>query len=189
MSGESRLREGDRLIFDTSVLSAFTEAEHLDLLGHYLLGTECFATDIVRDEIKRGAASRPSLLTVISAPWLAQASLDDDEARGLTALLRWKDLVGAGLHDFGEASTFAYAELYGGISVIDDRPATAIGRREGLEVHGSLWLIGALCNSRKLTEHAAVRLVDDLRGVGARLPCTGNEFPAWARKQGLLRTV
>jgi hypothetical protein len=33
MSGEARLREGECLVFDTSVLSAFAEAEQFDLLG------------------------------------------------------------------------------------------------------------------------------------------------------------
>ncbi|MBR7826548.1 hypothetical protein KDK95_09555 [Actinospica sp. MGRD01-02] len=171
------------------MLSAFAEAEQFDLLGHYLHGTECFATDVVRAEIRQGAESRPGLGVVQTATWLAWATLDDDEGRGLDAFLRWKELVGAERHDFGEASTFAFAELHGGTSVIDDRQATNVGRREGLEVHGSLWLITAFCNSAKLTEHAAMRLVDDLRRVGARLPCTGSEFPAWARKQGLLRTA
>ena len=189
MSGEARLREGDRLVFDTSVLSAFAEAEQFDLLGHYLQGTKCFATDIVRAEIRQGAVTRPGLDVVPSAVWLAWATLDDDAARGLDAFLRWKELVGAERHDFGEASTFAFAELHSATSVIDDRQATAVGRREGLDVHGSLWLITAFCNAEKLTEHAAMRLVDDLRRVGARLPCTGDEFPAWARKQGLLRTA
>jgi hypothetical protein len=42
MSGEAHLREGEHLIFDSSVLSAFAEAEQFDLLGHYLLGTDRF---------------------------------------------------------------------------------------------------------------------------------------------------
>jgi predicted nucleic acid-binding protein len=171
-------------VFDTSVLSAFAEAEQLDVLGYYLSDHECFATDVVRDEIRVGAQNRPALKKVDSSDWLERGALDDDA--GLRALARWVELIGAGEHDYGEASVFAFAELHGSVSVIDDREATDIGRREKLEVHGSLWMIGGFCRAGKLTEYAASRMIDALREVGARLPCTGNGFPTWARKQGLL---
>ena len=172
------------LVFDSSVLSAFAEAGYLDMLGHYLAEDECFATDVVRDEIRTGSVTRPELEAVERAEWLRRGELSTDTE--LLAFARWATLIGSGTHDLGEASVFAFAEVEGTISVIDDRPATRVGRAHGLDVHGSLWMIGGFCRSGKLTEHAASRMIDALRGVGARLPCTGNEFPGWARRQGLL---
>jgi len=57
---EPGLRSGEQLVFDTSVLSAFAEAERLDLLGHHLVGTECFVTDVVREEIRVGSEPAPA---------------------------------------------------------------------------------------------------------------------------------
>lgn len=139
---------------------------------------------MVREEIRAGSETRPGLLAVDAAPWLNDGGLDDDG--GLLAFMRWSELIGARNHDCGEASMFAFAEINGATSIIDDREATVIGRAQGLTVHGSLWLISEFYNAGKLTAHAARRLVDDLRAVGARLPCTGSDFLAWARKHGLL---
>lgn len=172
------------LVFDSSVLSAFAEAGHLDMLGHYLTEDECYATDVVRDEIRVGSLTRPELKAVECAEWLRRGELGTDTE--LIAFARWATLIGSGTHDLGEASVFAFAEIKGAISVIDDRPASNVGRAHGLNVHGSLWLIAGFCRTGKLTEHAASRMIDALRGVGARLPCTGNEFPRWARQQALL---
>jgi predicted nucleic acid-binding protein len=172
------------LVFDSSVLSAFAEADQLDMLGHYLTGEECYATDVVRDELRIGAATRPQLEAVECAEWLRRGELSTDAE--LLSFAHWATLLGSGVHDLGEASVFAYAAAHGSISVIDDRPATRVGRTYGLDVHGSLWLIAGFCRAGKLTEYAAARLIDALRSVGARLPCTGNEFSGWARRQGML---
>jgi predicted nucleic acid-binding protein len=81
---------------------------------------------------------------------------------------------------------FAFAEIHGTVSITDDRPATRVARTCGLDVHGTLWLIASFCTSDKLTEHAAGGLIDSLRAVGLHLSCTGSQFPAWARVNGLL---
>lgn len=172
------------LAFDSSVLSAFAEADKLDMLEFYLAGRRSVATDVVREELRIGASTRPALQAVADAEWLARGVLDTDAE--LLAFARWASLVGLGARDLGEASVFAYAEAHGAISITDDRAATKVARAQGLEVHGTLWLISGFCKAGKLTEYAASRLVDSLRGVDARLPCTGNEFPAWARNEGLL---
>jgi hypothetical protein len=166
------------------VLSAFAEAEYLDVLGSYLSEENCYATDVVRDEIRVGSLTRPELAAVERAEWLNRGELNTDAE--LLVFARWATLIGSGTHDLGEASVFAYAETHGSISVIDDQPATKVARAHGLDVHGSLWLIGGFCRSGKLTEYAASRMIDGLRDVGARLPCTGNEFPTWARRHELL---
>jgi predicted nucleic acid-binding protein len=171
-------------VFDTSVLSAFAEAERLDVLGSLIAGTSCHLTDIVQDEIQRGSITRPQLSAVENAEWLQRGSLATDEE--LRAYLRWVERVGAGEHDQGEASIFAFAEVWSMTAIIDDGPATRVARAHGLDVHGSLWLIAGFVRDGKLTEHAASGLIDALRAVGSRLPCTGSQFPAWARAHDLL---
>jgi len=183
---ERRANRPDQLVFDTSVLSAFAEAQQFDLLGHYLAGRECFVTDVVRAEILVGAETHAGLDSIDRAEWLKRGEQRTDA--DLLALARWSTLIGSGTRNQGEASMFAFAEIHGAVSIIDDREATMVGRGESLEVHGSLWLIGDFYSAGKLTEYAATRLVDDLRAVGARLPCTGNEFLAWARAKGSAQT-
>jgi hypothetical protein len=53
-------------------------------------------------------------------------------------------------------------------------------------VHGTLWLIANGLNAGDLLLPEAERLVDQLRGTDARLPCSGAEFFEWAKAQGLL---
>jgi predicted nucleic acid-binding protein len=171
-------------VFDTMVLSAFAEADRLDVLGSLLAGDTCYATDIVRDEIRRGLTERPLLSAVETAEWIESGHLATDAE--LIAFLRWTDRIGSGERDQGEASVFAFAEVHAAIAVSDDRSAPRVARAHGLDVHGSLWLIAGFCASGKLTEHAASGLVDTLRAVGLRLPCTGSQFSAWARVNGLL---
>lgn len=172
------------LAFDSSVLSAFAEAGELDMLEYYLSGRPSVATDVVRAELSVGASTRHALKAVADAEWLARGVLSTDAE--LLAFARWASLVGSGTRDLGEASVFAYAETNDAVAVTDDRAATRVARAHGLEVHGTLWLISGFCATEKLTEYAATRLIDSLRAVGARMPCTGNEFPVWARKEGLL---
>jgi predicted nucleic acid-binding protein len=172
------------LVFDTIVLSAFAKADRLDLLGSLLADSVCFVTDVVRDEIRRGIADWPQLASVDDSEWLNIASLATDEA--LTAFVEWTTRIGSGARDLGEASVFAFAEIHQATALTDDGSATRVARSYGLEVHGTLWLIATFCSAEKLTEHAASNLVDALAAVGLRLPCTGSQFPAWARHNALL---
>lgn len=165
------------------VLSAFAEADRLDVLGNLLVGDMCYVTDIVRDEIRRGRAQCPLLSAVENAEWLGSGHLATDAE--LLAFIRWTDRVGSGERDQGEASVFAFAEVHSVTAITDDRSATRVARTYGLDVHGSLWLIAGFCAVGKLTEHAASGLIETLRAVGLRLPCTGSQFPAWARANGL----
>lgn len=173
-----------RLVFDTMILSALAEADRLDVLGSLLAGDECYATGIVRDEIRRGREQRPLLAAVEHAEWLRNADLGTDAE--LVAFLHWAERIGSGERDRGEASVFTFAQINHATAITDDRPATRVARNHGLDVHGSLWLIAGWCDRGKLTEHAASGLIDAVRAVGLRLPCTGDRFPAWARANGLL---
>lgn len=94
--------------------------------------------------------------------------------------------LGSGERDLGEESVFAAAELRSATAVTDDPAAVRVARNYGLDVHGTIWLLANACRDGKLTEPAAGNLVDALRGTGLRLPCTGAEFPGYARQYRLL---
>jgi predicted nucleic acid-binding protein len=108
-------------------------------------------------------------------------ALDD-----LRCFVRWTDRLGAQDRNLGEASVLAATELRAGTAITDDREATRVARRCGADVHGTIWLLAQSCRTGKLTIVAAGNIVDALRGEGARLPCTGTEFPAFATRHGLL---
>jgi predicted nucleic acid-binding protein len=98
----------------------------------------------------------------------------------------WVNRLGSGERDLGEASVFAAAELRSATAITDDPAAVRVARTHGLNVHGTVWLLAGACRDGKLTETAAGNLVDALRAAGLRLPCTGTEFPGYARQNGLL---
>lgn len=106
-----------------------------------------------------------------------------DEIRCFTA---WARRLGAEERNLGEASVLAAAELRSGIAITDDRQATKVARAYGAEVHGTVWLLAAACRTGKQTEAGAGNLIDALRATDARLPCSGADFPAYARRHHLL---
>ena len=81
---------------------------------------------------------------------------------------------------------FAVADLRSATAITDDREAVRVARTYGLNVHGTIWLLAGACRDGKLSEPAAGNMLDALRATGLRLPCTGAEFPSYARQHGLL---
>lgn len=61
-----------------------------------------------------------------------------------------------------------------------------LGSAHQAEVHGTVWLLAAACRTGKQTLAGAGNLMDALRATRARLPCSGAEFPAYARRHRLL---
>lgn len=172
------------VIFDTVVLSHFTLADRLDVLGHLLLGQPCGTTAVVIHELRAGVPDHPALAAALDVDWIQIFALDQlDEVR---AFARWTRRLGATTRDMGEASVFTLAEKRNGVAVTDDRSATRVGRAHGIQVHGTVWLLARACRAGKLTEANASAIVDSLRDTGHRLPCTGTEFPAFGRRFGLL---
>ncbi|MBM0236135.1 hypothetical protein JNW88_01590 [Micromonospora sp. ATA32] len=172
------------LVLDTMVLSHFTLADRLDVLQDLLIDAECWTTQVVLEELRAGPAARPEPVSVAEDGWLRLARLDTlDEIRCFT---KWTGLLGSGERDLGEASVIAAAELRRGIAITDDRNATQVARHHGARVHGTIWLLAAACRDGKQTETAAGNLIEALRTTGARMPCSGAEFPAFARKYNLL---
>jgi predicted nucleic acid-binding protein len=71
-------------------------------------------------------------------------------------------------------------------AISDDRDAVRVAWTYGLDVHGTIWLLSGVCRDGKLSEPAAGNLLDALRATRLRPPCTGAEFPSYARQHGLL---
>lgn len=131
-----------------------------------------------------GVVAYPTLAEVAAQDWLKVAWLDSlDE---ITLFTTWARRVGSGERDLGEASVFAVAESRAATAISDDRSAVRVARTYGINVHGTIWLLARACSAGKLAERAAVNLVDVLRATGHRLPCTGAEFPEYARRHGLV---
>jgi predicted nucleic acid-binding protein len=83
----------------------------------------------------------------------------------------------------------AAAELRSGTAITDDREAARVGRKHGVSVHGTVWLLAGACRDGKLTLVAAENLIESLRSTGLRLPCTGAEFPQYAQHHSLLEVT
>ncbi|MFD9705359.1 hypothetical protein [Lentzea sp. NPDC059081] len=172
------------LVLDTMCLSHFALIERLDVLGDLLSSRACWTTAIVKEEINRGTENYPLLRNALDLPWLQVKALD--EIREILLFAKWSRAIGTTDRDHGEASVFAASELLDGIALTDDRQATKVARVNGLEVHGTIWLLAQLCRDGKLSEAATGNLIDMLRGSDMRLPCTGAGFGAYARSAGLL---
>lgn len=173
-----------RLVFDTMVLNHFALAERLDVLAHLVTGWPCATTTLVWEELRVGAAEHPAVAAVQQLEWLQLVALE--QPTEVRSFADWVRRLGAGSRDLGEASVFAVAEVHGDIALTDDRNATRVGRKHGLAVHGTIWLLAGACRAGKLAEGGASALIDSLRQTGHRLPCTGPEFPSFARRFGLL---
>ncbi|WP_327039614.1 hypothetical protein [Micromonospora maris] len=171
-------------MLDTMILSHFTLADRLDVLQDLLLDAECWTTQVVREELRAGSEDHRELAVACEADWLTTAQLDTlDEVRCFT---KWAARLGSGERDLGEASVLAAAELREGVAITDDRNATQVARAYGARVHGTIWLLAAACRDGEQTLTAAGNLIEALRATGARLPCSGAEFPDFARKHNLL---
>jgi predicted nucleic acid-binding protein len=175
---------GSAWVLDAMCLSHFARAERLDVLRALLIDRECWTTRVVLEEVKQGIAAYPALNDVLAADWLKIAQLDTmDEIRQFAL---WVNRLGSGERDLGEASVFAAAELRSATAITDDPGAVCVARTYGLDVHGTIWLLAGACRDGKLSEPAAGNLIDALRSARLRLPCTGAEFPGYARQYGLL---
>jgi len=171
-------------VLDAMCLIHFGRADRLDVLRDLLVDKECWTTQVVLEELNQGAVGHPAFEDVAVSDWLKIAQLDTLNEIRLFAL--WVGRLGSGERDLGEASVFAAAELRSATAITDDQAAVGVARTYGLDVHGTIWLLAGACRDGKLSEPAAGNLVDALRATGLRLPCTGAEFPSYARQHGLL---
>jgi hypothetical protein len=95
--------------------------------------------------------------------------------------MQWMDRVGAtGERNRGEATVRAWEEAHGGVAILDNGDAGLVAQRNGLEVHGTLWLLAGAARERRWPEPAIAGLVDTLIANGARYPASGANFSRWA---------
>jgi predicted nucleic acid-binding protein len=172
------------LVFDSSPLSCFARSGRLVLLERLTTGYERVTTRAVINELEQGCADFPPLQDALTLPWIKPVPVDGlDELR---LFAEYSRRLVAGERNVGEASVLAWAEANAGIALIDDQAAVQVGRERGVEVKRTLAIIARGVRVRLLSRGDAAVLVDDLVRVGARFPCTGGEFVAWATAVGLL---
>ena len=78
-------------------------------------------------------------------------------------------------------------EVVSELAVVDDAVAVRAAKRDGIEAHGTLWLVINGLREDVLTPPEAEAMVDDLGATDMRLPTDGAGFLAWAYREGLLK--
>ncbi len=173
------------LVLDNSVLSHFARAGQLAALRELVASHRCVTPAEVHRELIAGIDEHPALGRAASLDWVEVVDLIEVEE--VIAFARYKAEFGGGPdRNNGEAAVLAWASVHGGIAIVDERPATRAARRDGLEVHGTLWLIVNGVREDKLSREAAESIVDDLVATEMKLPVDGSGFFAWAFAEGLL---
>lgn len=173
------------IVFDTTALSHFARAGRLNELKALTAGDDCILLGEVRAELVKGVTDYPLLGAVSADSWLQQVEL---ELKELAAFASYKGELGGGPEkNNGEAAVLAWVGVNGGIAIIDEEVGRNIGLRDGMQVHGSLWLVIRGLRNSVLDRATAEGIVDDLISTGMRLPVTtGADLFAWAYSTGLL---
>ena len=175
----------ETLVFDASPLCYFARSGLFDQLPRLSDGYRRVITRVVANEIKNGVEQYPSLSAVLNAEWLEEVR--GDSIQELLAFAAYSErLVGDDGRNEGEAATLAWAEVHGATAIVDDRAGVNVGREHGVDIRGTLSLIASGVRNGVLSNTDAICLVDALTAAEAWFPCTGDEFLAWARTQGLL---
>ncbi|MFV2194981.1 hypothetical protein [Nocardiopsis sp. LOL_012] len=171
-------------LFDASPLLHAAKADRLDVLGDLARERPCLTTRSVLDEIRRNDAE--AYAEVVQAAWIS--TVPTDSLDFLVAYAEWAGRMGlTDDHNVGETMLCAYADLRGGVLVLDDRFARKVARRHGLSVCGTMGLIADACRRGDCTVAGASVLADALRDSGMRLPFARGGFESWSREQKLLR--
>jgi predicted nucleic acid-binding protein len=166
------------LVFDTTALSHFARANRIDELQIAVAEDEPVLLAEVAAELVRGIPSYPSLGSAAAGGWLKQVELQ--ELPELAAFARYKGELGGGPErNNGEAAVLAWVSVNGGIAIIDEVVARAIGNRERLQVHGSLWLLIRGFRTRTRSRHG--------RGHRGRPHSYRDDAPAGQYRRGSLR--
>jgi predicted nucleic acid-binding protein len=131
-------------VWDTSALLHASRAGRLDVLGSFVSGStdqpwRHYLTATGVDEMRQLGNHPPDWVSVVHVDGL-------DE---IIAFAEWSMRLVSGPHHRGEAAVAAWAESHRAIAIIDDREASQVMKREGLHVHGSLWM---LCKAIKAGE-------------------------------------
>jgi hypothetical protein len=123
------------LVFDTTALSHFVRAGRTDTLKMVVADDEPVLVAEVAAELARGVSGYPSLGNATAGGWLKRVELE--ELQEIAAFARYKGELGGGPErNNGEAAVFAWVSVNGGVAIIDDAAARAIGDREGCRFAG-----------------------------------------------------
>jgi predicted nucleic acid-binding protein len=129
-----------RLVFDTTALSHFARARRTETLRILVADDEPILLAEVAAELARGVSGYPSLGSAAAGGWLEQVELG--ELQEIAAFARYKGELGGGPErNNGEAAVLAWVSVNGGVAIIDEAAARAIGGRESLQVRGTPWLL------------------------------------------------
>lgn len=174
----------DDLVFDATVLSHFARASRLPELDRFTSEDRRLVPSVVLIELASGVSQHPALANALNLPWLTVVTVQ--EAIELAYFTRYKTEFGGGpTRNRGEAEVLAYVAAHGGTAIIDERTATAAGRRDGLIVKSTLWIIDQAHQAGHLSRSQTEQLIDDLKCAGMRLPTDGRGFWAWAPQHNL----
>lgn len=173
------------LVFDSSVLSCFARAEHLDVLDTLTAVHRRVMVRAVKEEIDRGVMRCPLLGALERCAWLEVVR--GDSLAELAAFSHYVGILGCGARDVGEAATLAWAEAHHAVAVLDDQAGVNAGKQRGVRIKRTLALISTGIQRGVLAQDDAAAVVDDLiRRGGGRYPCDGRGFVPWCREKGLL---
>lgn len=156
------------LVFDTTALNYFALVGRLELLRQLVESFRCVVPSEVLNELRAGVGAHPGLRDTLTLPWIENIELSADE---LALFARYKRELGGGASkNLGEAAVLAWCASTGATAIIDESRARAIAQQDGIDVHGSLWLIQLGVKSSLLDRAGAVALLDQLRSAGMYLP-------------------
>ena len=158
-----------------------SQLDRVDTLAELASPFRNVTTRAVLDELTRSGVES----NVLSVGWPELVPVDD--LAHLDKLVEWTTRVGRKERNRGEATVLAWCEVERAIAITDDREAKTVGLNCGVEVHGTLWVFAQAVKAGKASELGLAGLIDSLRAAGSYLPCSGSSFPAWARRNGVLR--
>jgi predicted nucleic acid-binding protein len=171
------------LVWDTSPIFHAIKAGKIEVLGDIAQnGQGCARRNVTTQAVISEINSYQ--LPLADMEWLEVVHVDD--LPELEALVAWMSRVSGAKSNHGEATVLAWVEIHGGTAVVDDGDARRIGRREGLDVWGSLRVVAESVSTGCTTPYVAAALVDAMIDSGARYPCARGQFITWAKQNGLL---
>jgi predicted nucleic acid-binding protein len=167
---------------DATALSHFARAGQLGVLEAV---TRPWVRRVTTQAVSSELANGPEVVVDAfrAAAWIEVVPVDD--LAELRAVIRFANMLSAGERDLGEATVLGWSQVNGAVALVDEDTARQVGRREGVEVHGSLWFLHDGVVRLSLTEGEAAVVVDRLRLAGMYLPCDGAGFMRWCAANGL----
>jgi predicted nucleic acid-binding protein len=173
------------IAFDSTALIHFARAGRLNELLAASADDEPVLLAGVAEELARGVGTRPSLDAASEAKL---KRVDLAEIAELAAFASYKSELGGGPErNNGEAAVLAWVNVHSGLAIIDEDVARNLGKEDGMQVHGSLWLLIRSFKNGILDRATIEGVVNDLLRTGMRLPVThGADLFPWASRASLL---